>query len=142
MWVNGKIVWVLSNFEWLCVVKCEFNFKLFKFEVQFIKFQYNQYEVEVVCQLVIDWGVDVFMDFWGDVGNFIDYEIGMYEIYGLCKVIYLLQCFFLYMMMVIKYNGDVIFCCCYWFGDQYWDGGDMCVIGNVFEISVKEVWWL
>jgi hypothetical protein len=42
--------------------------------------------------------------------------------------------------LLIKYNGDVIPCCYYRFGNQYAQDGNAMPIGNVFETGVWNVW--
>jgi MoaA/NifB/PqqE/SkfB family radical SAM enzyme len=42
--------------------------------------------------------------------------------------------------MQVKYNGDVIPCCYYRATEQYREGGDSRVVGNVLKSGLWEVW--
>jgi len=50
------------------------------------------------------------------------------------------QCHWPHFFMQIKYNGDVIPCCCFRLGRQYTEEDDGRCVGNVLKTSVCEVW--
>jgi radical SAM protein with 4Fe4S-binding SPASM domain len=50
------------------------------------------------------------------------------------------RCHWPYTSMVVKHDGDVIPCCNHRAGQQFVEGGDKRVLGNVFRTPVKEIW--
>jgi radical SAM protein with 4Fe4S-binding SPASM domain len=50
------------------------------------------------------------------------------------------RCHWPYTSMVVKHDGDVIPCCNHRASQQFVEGGDKRVLGNVFKTPVKEIW--
>ncbi|MHC4609306.1 MAG: SPASM domain-containing protein, partial [Planctomycetota bacterium] len=63
-----------------------------------------------------------------------------YTVFRPKKNRWLPQCHWPHFFMQLKYNGDVLPCCCYRLGQQYTRVDDPRSVGNVLETSVREVW--
>lgn len=137
--VGGQIDIVLSNLRRLCEYKRNHSLVYPKIEVQYIKYQHNLGELNEAQKLFKSWGVDQVFHFWGNLTNYVDFEPGKFKVFGYKKGLFPL-CYYPYILMVIKYNGDVIPCCEYRIGAQYNKAADSRVLGNVFKTSVLDVW--
>lgn len=138
--VGGRIDLVLSNLRRVCQYRRKLRRRYPQVEVQYIKFQHNVDELEDARRILTEFGVDRVTDFWGGLDNYTDRDPGNYDVFEPKQNKKLPQCFWTHFSMVIKYNGDVIPCCCHRHGSQYTEKDDPLVLGNVFETSVREVW--
>jgi len=138
--VGGKIELVLNNLRRIVECKRHSNMKYPKVEAQFLKFQHNVHELPAALDLLDEIGVDQVTDFWGFLARATFMSPGGYDVTGPREDKVLPACYWPYMGMQIKYNGDVIPCCTYRTIEQYQVGADPRVLGNVFDTSVWEVW--
>ncbi len=138
--VGGRVDWVLSNLERICSFRREIRQAYPRVEVQYIKFRHNVDELEEARLRFREIGVDDVTEFWGSLHNYVDCDPGTYAVRGPKEKRLLPWCYWPYLFMVIKYNGDVIPCCNHRVGAQYGRTDDPRTMGNVFETSVREVW--
>lgn len=138
--VGGRIDLVLNNLRRIIDCKRYSGCRYPKVEAQFIKFQHNVHELPAALDLLEEIGVDQITDFWGFLARATFMSPGGYRVDGPRSDNVLPACYWPYMGMQIKYNGDVIPCCTYRTIEQYQTGANPRVLGNVFETSVWEVW--
>lgn len=138
--VGGRIDWVLSNLERICSFRRATGQVHPRIEVQYIKFQHNVDELDEALMRFEEIGVDEVTTFWGSLHNYVDCDPGTYAVHGPKKERFLPWCYWPYLSMAIKYNGDVIPCCNHRVGAQYSSTADPRTVGNVFRTSVREVW--
>ncbi len=138
--VGGRIDRVLSNLRRVCECRKSLRQHYPQIEVQYIKYKHNLDELDEARRIFTEFGIDHVTDIWGGLHNWTDHDPGNFVVFGPKTNALLPQCFWPYFSMVIKYNGDVIPCCCYRHGQQYTSSDDPRVLGNVFETSVREVW--
>ncbi len=138
--VGGRIDRVLSNLRRTCEYRKSLRQRYPQIEVQYIKYQHNLAELEEARRIFTELGVDHVTEFWGALHNYTDHDPGNFTVFGPKAKALLPQCFWTHLSMVIKYDGDVIPCCCYRHGQQYTSIDDPRVLGNVFETSVRDVW--
>lgn len=137
---GGQIDLVLSNLRRLCEYVRENALTYPKIEIQYIKFQHNVHQLEEATRLFREMGVDQVTHFWGDLNNYTDLDPGTYKINGPNKAKTLPQCYWPYFHMTIKYNGDVMPCSNYRYGERYTQEDTPRSLGNVFKSGVKAVW--
>ena len=137
---GGRIDLVLSNLRRLCEYVRKNALTYPKIEVQYIKFQHNVDELKEATRLFREMGVDQVTHFWGDLNNYTDLDPGTYKINGPNKPKILPQCYWPYFHMTIKYNGDVMPCSNYRYGERYTQEDTPRSFGNVFKSGVKAVW--
>jgi len=137
---GGHADWVLSNLERTCLFRRDRRQAHPRVEVQYIMFRHNVEELEPAARRFEALGVDEVTAFWGALHNYTDLDPGTYKVYGPRRRRALPWCYWPYLFMLIKYNGDVIPCCNHRVGAQYSAATDPRVIGNVFETSVRQVW--
>jgi radical SAM protein with 4Fe4S-binding SPASM domain len=138
--VGGRLELVLDNLKRMCAFKREMGLKYPDIEVQYIKFQHNIDKVPAAEKLLEEMGVDHFTTFWGNLHSYPDLGVDRYEVGKPKAASRVPRCTWPHLNTVIKYNGDVIPCCWFREGEQYIEGGDARVMGNVFETSLKEIW--
>lgn len=138
--VGGKIDLVLANLKSICAYKERHRLSFPKIEVQMLRFDHNSHELESIRRLARELGVDEFTDYAGTTHNWTEQEPENYTTIGPKRTELLPQCFWPYVSMVIKYDGDVVPCCYHRQGRQYTDLPDKRIVGNVFESGVRVVW--
>lgn len=138
--VGGDVALVLENLERLLRRRNALGQVFPKVEVQFIKFQHNQHERTTAIARFAELGIDQFTEFWGGLFNYTDIDPRKYSVFGPKAAAPLPLCVWPHFAMVIKYDGDVIPCCNYRHGDQYRNGGDPRIVGNVLQTSVRAIW--
>jgi len=138
--VGGRIGLVLDNLDRLLRIRVQLQQRYPKVEVQFIKFQHNLDELEKAATWCAERGVDQFTDYWGNLHNFADVAPGRYRIFHPKPKKVLPRCTWPHFSMQVKYNGDVIPCCYYRTTEQYREGGDSRIVGNVLKSGLWEVW--
>jgi MoaA/NifB/PqqE/SkfB family radical SAM enzyme len=138
--VGGRIDLVLDNLDRLLRIRRRLGQKGPKVEVQFIKFQHNLDQLEDAARWCRDRGVDQFTDYWGNLHNYADVAPGRYRVFGPKPRKAVPRCSWPHFSLQVKYNGDVIPCCYYRQTEQYREGGDSRVVGNVFASGVWDVW--
>jgi MoaA/NifB/PqqE/SkfB family radical SAM enzyme len=138
--VGGRIDLVLDNLDRLLRIRRRLGQSLPKVEVQFIKFQHNLDQLEKAASWCRDRGVDQFTDYWGNLHNYADVAPGRYRVFRPKARKALPRCSWPHFSLQVKYNGDVIPCCYYRQAEQYREGGDSRIVGNVFTSGVWEVW--
>ena len=138
--VGGRIELVLNNLRRIIECKRQLGRRYPKVEAQFIKFQHNVHELPRALDLLDEIGVDQVTDFWGFLARATFMSPGGYNVAGPRDESILPACYWPYLGMQIKYNGDVIPCCTYRTSEQYQVGADPRALGNVFETSVWDVW--
>ena len=138
--VGGRIDLVLDNLERVLRVRRELRQSYPKVEVQFIKFQHNLDELEMAAAWCRDRGVDQFTDYWGNLHNYADVAPGRYRVFGPKPKQALPRCSWPHFSLQVKYDGDVIPCCYYRHTEQYREGGDSRVVGNVLTAGLWTVW--
>lgn len=138
--VGGRIALVLTNLRRLLEVRRSLGRKYPKVEAQFIKFQHNVHELPAALDVLAEIGVDQVTDFWGFLARATFMSPGGFQVARPRETRMLPACYWPYLGMQIKYNGDVIPCCTYRTVEQYQEGVDSRMLGNVFETSVWEVW--
>jgi MoaA/NifB/PqqE/SkfB family radical SAM enzyme len=138
--VGGRIDVVLRNLRRLIQIRNEEGRVYPKVEVQYIKFQHNLDEVEPARRMLEAIGIDQFIDFWGNLGNYTERDPENLENFGPREPSRVPLCHWPHHSMVIKYNGDVIPCCSYRIGHQYSTTDDARAFGNVFQTGVADVW--
>ncbi len=138
--VGGRVDYVLSNLKRICSFRREAGQVHPRIEVQYIKFQHNLNELDDARLRFQEIGVDEAVAFWGSLHNYVDCDPGTYAVRAPKRKRLLPWCYWPYLFMVIKYNGDVIPCCNHRVGAQYSSTADARTVGNVFRTSVREVW--
>jgi MoaA/NifB/PqqE/SkfB family radical SAM enzyme len=138
--VGGKIDLVLDNLRRLCAERKRLRAEWPKFEVQYIKFRHNLDELEAARKLVLGMGVNKFTEFFGALHNGTDMDPEHLRARAPRDKARLPRCFFPYSTMVIKYDGEVIPCCCHRQGQQYHRATSSPTLGNVFDKGVRKVW--
>jgi MoaA/NifB/PqqE/SkfB family radical SAM enzyme len=138
--VGGRIDLVLSNLQRLCRYRAEMGQRRPQIEVQYIKYQHNLAELEEARRLFTSIGVDQVYELWGGLHNYTDRDPGNYTVFGPRKSRLLPRCHWPFFFLQIKYNGDVLPCCCHRLGQQYARMDDPRCAGNVFDTSVRQVW--
>lgn len=138
--VGGRIDWVLSNLRRVCQYRKTLGRQEPLIEVQYIKYQHNLDELEEARRLLLGLGVDQVHELWGGLHNYTDRDPGNYTVFAPKKDRWLSRCHWPWFFMQLKYNGDVIPCCCFRLGHQYTRTDDPRCLGNVFETSVSQVW--
>ena len=138
--VGGKIRLVLANLRQICRYREQTGMRRPQIEVQYIKYRRNLCELEKARRLFTDIGVDQVFELWGSLHNYTDRDPGNYSVFGPRKDHLLPRCHWPYFFAQIKYNGDVLPCCCHRLGQQYTRVDDPRCAGNVFETSVRDVW--
>lgn len=138
--VGGRLQVVLNNLERVLAIRQDSGQRYPRVEVQYIKFQHNLSDIEDAAAWCRARGVDQFTDYWGNLHNYTDLQPGGYQVFGPKPDRRVPQCAWPHFALQVKYNGDVIPCCYYRHADQYRDGADGRVVGNVFDTSVWDVW--
>jgi MoaA/NifB/PqqE/SkfB family radical SAM enzyme len=138
--VGGNVARVMSNIERICHYKRQHNMAYPKIEIQTLRFKHNQHEIDAIRRYGLRQGVDEITVFPGREKNWIELEPENNVIIGPRSERFLPLCFWPYVSMVIKYNGDVIPCCYHRQGNQYTDDKDKHVVGNVFSSGVYQIW--
>jgi MoaA/NifB/PqqE/SkfB family radical SAM enzyme len=138
--VGGRIDLVLDNLDRLLQTRRRLGQQTPRVEVQFIKFQHNLDQLEQAARWCRDRGVDQFTDYWGNLHNYADVAPGRYRVFRPKQKTALPRCSWPHFSLQVKYNGDVIPCCYYRQTEQYRDGGDSRIVGNVFAAGVWDVW--
>jgi MoaA/NifB/PqqE/SkfB family radical SAM enzyme len=138
--VGGHVDLVISNLRRVCEHRAELGRRAPYVEVQYIKYQHNLDELEEARRLFLGFGVDQVYELWGGLHNYTDRDPGNYTVYGPNRNKWLPQCHWPHFFTQIKYNGDVLPCCCFRLGQQYTATGDPRCVGNVFKTSLCEVW--
>jgi radical SAM protein with 4Fe4S-binding SPASM domain len=142
--VGGKIDLVLHNLERLCKRRKELKSKRLHIEVQYICFEHNKHEEELVRKKVLEIGVDQFTKIEGHIDNYVNGDPN-YEGLAIKKTFSIKKlgfpyCHWPYTSMVIRYDGEVVPCCHHRLASQYADGIEPKTMGNVFNEGVKAVW--
>jgi radical SAM protein with 4Fe4S-binding SPASM domain len=142
--VGGKIDLVMNNLERICKRRKELNSKRMHIEVQYIRFDHNKAEETEIRKKVMSFGIDQFSVIKGNIYNYVVNDPN-----GTCyhyqealpakRRLKFPYCFWPYIGMVIKYDGEVIPCCNYRLTSQYTDIPSIS-LGNVFEQKVKIIW--
>ncbi len=138
--VGGRIDLVLSNLRRACRYRRELGRRDPYVEVQYIKYQHNLDELPEARRLLLGLGVDQVYELWGGLHNYTDRDPGNYTVCGPNRNKWLPQCHWPHFFMLIKYNGDVLPCCCFRLGQQYTTTDAPRCVGNVFKTSLHEVW--
>lgn len=137
---GGDLERVKDNLRRLCRIKRRRGWRLPYVEVQYIKFQHNLAHLAEAAEFAAAIGADQFTQLWGNLGNYSDLMPGRYRLLGPRSRTWLPRCPWPWVLMVVKYDGDVIPCCAYRHAAQYADAGQARVLGNVFRKSVAAVW--
>jgi len=137
--VGGRLRVVLDNLERLGRFKRENHLRYPNIEVQIVKFPHNLHEIPKIREVVARCGVDQVSEIIGK-DSMTETGPDNGRIYTPLRQKGIPSCFWPYLGMVIKYNGDVIPCCIYRKGLQYIPSEHQGIVGNVFETSVSEVW--
>lgn len=140
--VGGRINLVKSNLERLCAYKKRMKLKTPIIEAQYIKFPHNVHQLSKARAWLSEIGVDRMVDFWGNLHNYTADRPDNVRVTGPRGFSFLPLCHWMYMFMVINFNGDV-YPCCRWRVDEPFRTDtrrNAHVMGNVFETNVREVW--
>jgi MoaA/NifB/PqqE/SkfB family radical SAM enzyme len=137
--VGGKATLVLDNLRRICQAKKRLGLKQPKIEVQYIRFQHNEHQLQAARDACDEMGVDRFTSFWGALNNCTDFDPGRYQVVAPKKRGLRPRCVHPWLMAVVKYNGDVIPCCARRLGEQY-SADEPRAAGNAFETSLRKVW--
>jgi MoaA/NifB/PqqE/SkfB family radical SAM enzyme len=138
--VGGRIDRVLDNLDRLLQVRRREGRRYPKVEVQYIKFQHNLDDLEAAVDWCRSRGVDQFTDYWGNLHNYADVAPGCYRVFRPKPKRTLPRCSWPHFSLQVKYNGEVIPCCYYRHTEQYREGADARVVGNVLTSGVWSVW--
>ena len=138
--VGGRIQLVLDNLDRLLRIRRQLGQRYPKVEVQFIKFQHNLGELEQTAAWCRDRGVDQFTAYWGSLHNYADRAPDRVQVFRPKRKKALPRCTWPHFSLQVKYNGDVIPCCYYRESEQYREGGDSRIVGNVLRSGLWEVW--
>ena len=138
--VGGQIGTVLRNLRGLLRARTAAGSQYPRVEVQYLKYHHNLGELEGARMLFQSLGVDHVTEYWGSLHNYTDLDperavVGAPKATGALP-----RCYWPWVSMVIKWNGDVIPCCNHRLSAQHADGGDSRVLGNVFDSGVLAVW--
>lgn len=136
--VGGRVDLVLSNLERIVHERQRLQRTFPKIEVQFIKFKHNVHELPQARKIFEALGVDQVTEFWGSLGRATS-ATRSEDVKNYLGSRALPRCFWPFLAMQIKYNGDAIPCCSYRQMEQY-SSGDSRVVGNVLEDGVQKVW--
>jgi Glycosyl transferase family 4/Radical SAM superfamily len=109
--VGGRLDWVLSNLRRLAEHRNRAGLRYPKLEVQFISFPHNRHQSHAVREQTLALGADAFYSYEGYRDNWADRRVAEYVIAGPKSTRWIPRCYWPYVLMLIKYNGDVIPCC-------------------------------
>ncbi len=138
--IGGRIDRVLDNLERVTKFRTEMELTYPHIEVQYIKFRHNKHEIKDALTIFQTLRVEQVTTFWGAVHNYTDLDPGKYRVFDPLPGGFFPRCWWPYMSMLIRYDGDVIPCCWHRLGEQYIEGGDKRSIGSVFKDGVAAVW--
>ncbi|MBI2524634.1 MAG: SPASM domain-containing protein [Candidatus Rokubacteria bacterium] len=138
--VGGRLDWVLSNLRRLAEYRNRHDLRYPKIEIQCLSFPHNRHQVQAVRCMTRELGADDFFTYEGYKDNWADRVVSEYVIHGPKVTRPIPRCYWPYVLMLIKYNGDVIPCCVHRIGEQYTERRTEHILGNVFESGVRGVW--
>jgi MoaA/NifB/PqqE/SkfB family radical SAM enzyme len=138
--VGGRLDWVLSNLRRLAAYRETHGLRHPRIEIQFLSFPHNRHQRESVEAVTRELGADSFYCYEGQKDNWVDRRVAEYVIDGPRRARWIPRCYWPYVLMLIKYNGDVIPCCLHRIGEQYIATPPRHVLGNVFQSGVMGVW--
>lgn len=115
---------VLHNLTRICDYKRRNRLKYPKVEIQYLKYPHNLHEIDEADELFKALGVDHVEYQNGNQHSLIDQGLDIFKNYVPKESKLLPLCFWPYVSMVIKYNGDVIPCCEYRLASQYIDNSN------------------
>lgn len=138
--VGGRLDWVLENLRRLAEHRDRRRRRYPKIEIQFLSFPHNRHQRDEVERRTRALGADSFFSYEGSRDNWADRRVSEYAIAGPRSTQLIPRCYWPYVLMLIKYNGDVIPCCLHRIGEQYTEAPPRHILGNVFESGVLEVW--
>lgn len=138
--VGGRIDLVLDNLERLLGLRAAAGRSHPRVEVQFLRYQHNQDEVEDVARWCEARGVDQLTEYWANLHNYSDLAPERVRVDGPRPARPLPRCAWPWFAMQILWDGSVIPCCYHRVSEQYRDGGDARVVGNVFTDGVLGTW--
>jgi MoaA/NifB/PqqE/SkfB family radical SAM enzyme len=138
--VGGRLDWVMANLRRLAAYRNREGLRYPKIEIQFISFPHNRHQSDAVRAETLALGADSFYSYEGYKDNWADRRVAEYVIAGPKNARWIPRCYWPYVLMLIKYNGDVIPCCLHRIGEQYTGERPPHILGNVFESGVLGVW--
>jgi MoaA/NifB/PqqE/SkfB family radical SAM enzyme len=138
--VGGHVDLVISNLRRICACRKTLRRRDPLVEVQYIKYRHNLDELDEARRVLTELGVDQIHELWGGLHNYTDRDPGRYTVFGPAKNGWVPRCHWPHFFAQIKYNGDVLPCCCFRLGQQYTRIDDPRCVGNVFEGGVRQVW--
>ncbi len=137
--VGGKVDLVKKNLATLCTYRNSLNIRDLTIEVQHLEFAHNRHESGLVVDYCKKVGVDHISIVPGSMSNYTDTNFESTKITNVKQEGLLPKCFWPFLSMVIKYDGNVLPCCTTRLGEVYTDNPPD-VLGNVFESGVMNVW--
>lgn len=138
--VGGRIDLVRHNLERLLRLRDVSGRPRPRVEVQFLRYQHNQDELEDVARWCESRGVDQFTAYWANLHNYADLAPERVRVDGPRQARALPRCAWPWFAMQILWDGSVIPCCYHRVSEQYRDGGDARVVGNVLTDGVLATW--
>lgn len=139
--IGGHLDWILNNLERLVAYKKQHGLVYPKIEIQFLAFDHNRHQIEMVRQKAKALGVDMFTVEDGDVGSWAEMAADNFNISGHQPDKMIPSCHWPYASMVIKYNGDAVPCCLFNMGKEFSkDTSQSMALGNVYKDGVSGVW--
>ncbi|MBI5864644.1 MAG: SPASM domain-containing protein [Planctomycetes bacterium] len=138
--IGGRIDRVLENLRRACAFRRDLRQKQPFIEVQYIKYQHNLHELDRAKALFRSLGVDQVHELWGGLHNYTDRDPGRYSVFGPLPARFAPRCHWPYLFIQVKYDGDVIPCCCFRLGQQYVPGANPRAVGNLLRDDLAAVW--
>ena len=139
MRVGGNIDLVKRNLAALCTYKNNLKITDLTIEVQHLEFAHNRHESSMVIDYCEKIGVDHISIITGQLTNYTDYNFDSMKISSIKQKGLLPKCFWPYVAMIIKYDGNAFPCCTSRLGEVFADNPPDS-LGNVFEFGVKSIW--
>jgi MoaA/NifB/PqqE/SkfB family radical SAM enzyme len=138
--VGGRVDRVLDNLERVLRLRAAAERSLPKVEVQFVRYQHNQQEVDEVARWCEARGVDQLTEYWGNLHNYVDLAPERVRVDAARSARAVPRCAWPWFAMQILWDGSVIPCCFHRVSEQYRQGGDARVVGNVLTDGVMATW--
>ena len=138
--VNGRLEYVLKNLENTQQYKSEKHREFPLLEIQYLRYPHNLHQIPEAKRLASTLKVDHLEIFNGNITPWSQNKYTLKNKQPREKS-FLPKCFWPWVSMVIKWNGDVIPCCRYRFDEQYDESlHNKHILGNVMEKCIKKIW--
>jgi len=138
--VNGNVELVIENLRRLIFERKKQNCLFPYIEVQFIQFDHNSHQLNEALRLFETLGVDYTAILKGSSHNYTDMHPDNYNIFLPLKKKIFPRCWWPWVSVTIKHNGDVLPCCYHRIADQFSSNRNCRAIGNIKSNSFVDIW--